>query len=625
MINCIVFYFFFTFKRLLFVAYNTELLHVEGFAQLMKLCFYGIPFDATAIFYINSLFILASVLPWRKTSNSGYQKVLFYFYMVPNAIAITLNFIDFIYYRYTYTRSGSSILDSVVNEENKAILAFNFMINYWHVFVLYGLTIWLWVYLYRKVKVKPTHYDRSLKFYSLSVLGLLLTLFLSVGAIRGDYKKTTRPKNLVDANKNLDNIVHADIVLNTPFVLFRTISKHSFKKVSFVSDAEISKYVKPIKQYQTHEAKQLNVVLLIVESFGREYSGAFNTEMGIENFQSYTPFIDSLAQHSMIYNNAYSNGSKSIHGMSSVLAGIPSFKDAFTSSPYPNQPIESLVSIFNDLGYDTSFFHGSPNGSMGFQGFGSTLGFDHYYGMTEYNDDADFDGTWGIWDEPFFQFMKTNLDQKKEPFFATMFTVSSHEPYKIPEKYLSKFPKGNVQMHSCIAYTDFAIQEFMKAAAKEDWFQNTLFVITADHGNQTFYSQYNEPINRQAIPILFYHPASQLKGVSNEWAQQIDIYPTILDYLGYQKPFRSWGRSLLSEQDITPFCINYSGNQYQFMKDNYICIFDGQKATGFYDPKDFALKRNLIHKRTAAMDAVEKSCQSFLQDYFQKIIDRNLK
>src|SRR5690606_5582951 len=100
--------------------------------------------------------------------------------------------------------------------------------------------------------------------------------------------------------------------------------------------------------------------------------------------------------------------------MSSVLSGISSFKDAFTSSPFPNQNIESQVSILNEMNYDTSFFHGAPNGSMGFLGFSKILGFDHYYGKTEYNNDDDFDGVWGIWDEPFFQFMKETLDQKNK-------------------------------------------------------------------------------------------------------------------------------------------------------------------------------------------------------------------
>ena len=132
-------------------------------------------------------------------------------------------------------------------------------------------------------------------------------------------------------------------------------------------------------------------MIFILESFAREYNGAFNKGAKIKGYQGYTPFVDSLAQHSLIFTNAYANGWKSIHGMSSVIAGIPSFQNAFTSSPYPKQKIESLVSTLESQGYDTSFFHGAPNGSMGFLGFGNILGYDHYYGKTEFNNDAEFD------------------------------------------------------------------------------------------------------------------------------------------------------------------------------------------------------------------------------------------
>jgi len=98
------------------------------------------------------------------------------------------------------------------------------------------------------------------------------------------------------------------------------------------------------------------VVIFILESYAKEYISSFNQDTKIPNYKGYSPFVDSLAQHSLIFTRGYANGYKSIHGMSSVLAGIPSFKDAFTSSPYPKQKIQSLVSILKSEGYDTSFF-----------------------------------------------------------------------------------------------------------------------------------------------------------------------------------------------------------------------------------------------------------------------------
>ena len=205
----------------------------------------------------------------------------------------------------------------------------------------------------------------------------------------------------------------------------------SFKKVNLVDKKVNDSLLVPIKQYKNNPKTKPNVVILIFDSYGREYISSFNKEFDIPGSEGYSPFVDSLAQHSLIFTNAFANGYKSIHGMSSVIAGVPSFKDAFTSSPYPKQKIESLVSVLKGEGYDTSFFHGAPNGSMGFLGFGNILGYDHYYGKTEYNNDADFDGVWGIWDEPFLQYFNKTITKKQQPFMATLFTVSSHEPLSL--------------------------------------------------------------------------------------------------------------------------------------------------------------------------------------------------
>ena len=243
----------------------------------------------------------------------------------------------------------------------------------------------------------------------------------------------------------------------------------------------------------------LNVVVFILESFGREYWGAMNYSRKIENFESFTPFLDSLAQHSLVFSNGFTNSRKSIHGMPAVLAGIPSFDVSYTSSQYSNQSLQSLVSIAEEMEYSTSFFHGAPNGSMGFLGFSQVLGFDKYYGKNEYDNNADYDGIWGIWDEPFFQFTQDKLSEDTSPFLATIFSVSSHAPFKIPQKYEGEFKEGYVAMHPCVQYTDYAIARFIESSKKEPWFENTIFVFTADHANLSYFEFYQKSINRFAI------------------------------------------------------------------------------------------------------------------------------
>lgn len=620
-------YVFYFIARWLFYLYNKSILNVDSIGEFFRLAYYGLAFDTTAILYLNSVFVLFSILPLFINTTRGYQKFLFYIYFIFNLVGYALNFVDFVYYKYTFTRTTIVVWDLLEHESNGVNMFFRFLVSYWHVFLLFFIMAFLWIYLYKKVRVKPAIRPiRKLPYLLSSLIGIAVIGILMIGGIRGgDFKKSTRPINMLDASRHVKKIEHSDIVLNTPFAFIRTFNSNSFKKEHFdIPEETILKLLHPIKQYSNNPKTTPNIVLFITESYGREYWGAFNKDANIPNYESFTPFLDSLAQHSLIFSNAYANGSKSIHGMSSVLAGIPSFKNAFTSSSYSKQDIQSLVSTLEEMGYDTSFFHGAPNGSMGFLGFGNILGFDHYYGKTEYNNDDDFDGSWGIWDEPFFQFMKTTLDDKTDPFFATIFTVSSHEPYIIPEKYNGKFPKGYVPMHQTVGYTDFAFKKFFEAAKKEPWFDNTIFVITADHVNQIYYRDYyGKVMNRSAVPILFYKSDGGFNGDNKDLAQQIDIYPTLLDIVGYDKPFRSWGRSLVGDNSEEPFVMN-GMDYYQLQRGNYICIFDGEKAIGFYDINDKGLQKNLIANRNTEMDECELFCKAFLQDYYERIIDKKL-
>lgn len=220
--------------------------------------------------------------------------------------------------------------------------------------------------------------------------------------------------------------------------------------------------------------------------------------------------------------------------------------------------------------------------------------------------------------------MNQKLSKEQSPFFATVFTVSSHEPYIIPEKYKNKFKEGQIPMHKCAEYTDYAIKRFFEEAKKTKWYNNTLFIMVADHGNLVYYDEYNKPISRFAVPILFYKPNSDLVGVDMNLAQQIDIYPTVLDLIGYKKPFRSWGNSLVDKDLSKRFVVNSTGNLHTFMKGNYICTFDGVNAVGFYNINDRGLTSNLIKNKDKEMQTIELQFKAFIQDYMERIIDKKL-
>ncbi|CEN38356.1 Arylsulfatase [Capnocytophaga cynodegmi] len=623
-------YIFYFIARLLFFLFNTEIIGEISTSQLLKLFFLGIKFDTTAILYVNLLFILLSLFPLWVNTHKTYQKILFWIYFITNGIAYATNFVDMIYYPFSKSRLTTASFAVVENEQNKTELFFIFLANYWYLVLIFISLIVLWIFLYKKINIK------SFKIRPLPYVVWSVLLFLGIGigvlaGIRGgSLAHSSRPINILDASRHATNSVHADVILNTPFTLIRTIGKNKgFKEYKFVSDEYIQKNILPIKQYNRKVTNKPNIVIFILESFGREYVGCLNSSRNIPNYKSYTPFLDSLAQHSYIFDNAYGNGRQSIHGMSSIYAGIPTFQVAYTSSPYVQQPTESVVSIAKKMGYNTSFFHSAPNGSMGFLGFSNILGFDNYFGKDEYNNDADFDGVWGIWDEPFLQFMNDELSKKQQPFLGTIFTVSSHHPFKIPEKYEGKFDKGNVEMHQCIQYTDYALKKFFESAQKESWYNNTIFVFTNDHPNQIFYDLYKQPITTTGATLIFYSPNPELvgKGISSEIAQQIDIYPSVVDLIGYNQPFRSWGRSLFSDKEETPRAYISDSHVYRLMQGNYIYVLneDGS-VNGIFQKEDEALKNNLIGKENnPEIEKGIKDLQAFIQDYMDRIINRKLE
>lgn len=617
----------FSISRVLFLYYNLDVIEIDSFSQGLYLCYLGLRFDTTSIFYLSSVFVLLSILPGTFVLQKRYQKTVKAFYFFGLTIGIVLNFVDIAYYRFNLMRMNASLFESIENESNKATLFFHFFSTYFYLVVLFALLLFTWNIFYDKRSLKRIEIRSKKIYYVESVVFFMLVFITAIGGIRGgDLLNAKRPIATIHTMEKISNPQHADILLNTSFSIFRTLGKTHIQPKSKYKPEQVKATTSSIKQYSNvaQDSLQMNIVLFILESFGKEYWGAFNEETAIPNYVSYTPFLDSLAGNSLRFTNFFANGRKSNHAMPSILAGIPTFKTAYTSSPYVLQPLESTLSILNEENYDTSFFHGAPNGSMGLLGFSSVLGYDHYYGKDEYQNEDDFDGYWGIWDEPFLGYVKTVLDKKEAPFFSTIFTVTSHEPYIIPEKHKDKFPKGNIPMHQCVGYTDYALQMFFRQAKKEDWFDNTIFLFTADHSNQSDYAEYEKPINRFANSFMIYAPNGNFQGVNEQLSQHIDIYPTIVDLIGYEKPFRSWGQSLISPAVQKPYVVDFFGNNYFIMDDQYIVISDGENVLGMYKEDDRGLKNNLKEQNLPAMQLLSEKLHMFIQDYMNSITSGRL-
>ena len=261
---------------------------------------------------------------------------------------------------------------------------------------------------------------------------------------------------------------------------------------------------------------------------------------------------------------------------------------------------------------------------MGFDSFTKMAGFDDYFGLNQYPDKSDFDGIWGVWDEPFLKFFASKLNSFKQPFLASIFTVSSHHPFKVPEKYTGKFKKGPAPILEVIGYTDFALKNFFHEVSLSPWFKNTLFVITADHTNESVHKEFQNNFGAYCVPIIFFKPGSDLKGFKLRIAQQIDIMPTILSYLNFDEPYIAFGNNLLDDTHES-YAFNTNGSTYNlYMKDHILEMIDN-KPVGLYNYKnDLFLENSLIGKDPELESQMVEKLKAIIQTYNNRLIDNNM-
>ncbi len=615
----------FQLSRLGFYIFNIDNFESTTLLSYTKIALGGINFDLTAILYTNALFIVLELLPLRLRYKATYRAIVKYIFILFNAIIILVNTADYVYYRFTFRRTTGLIFSEFKNESNLFGIMEQSMVDYWYITIWALLLIALLVVGYNSIKVKAAQPRNLIWYYSRSFILLLAGITLFIGGVRGGYAHSTRPITISNATDYITNIGEEVIVLNTPFSIFRTLDEQQLTEYKYFDDAELNQIYSP--HHNTNSGgvvdslQRKNVVIIIMESFGREYIGALNRDEGIENYKGYTPFLDSLIGHSLYFTHAFANGKKSIEAMSSILTSIPSFTEPFILSTYSQNRYNSISYLLGEQGYESIFYHGAPNGSMGFSAFAKKIGIRDYVGKSEYDNDADFDGMWGIWDEPFMQFMAHDLDSRPQPFIATLFSLSSHHPFRVPEQYDGTFDKGDIPIHQTVGYSDNALRNFFDSAKKMDWYDNTLFVITADHTNLEFYDHYKTPQGRFYVPIILYTPSEDIKGKRTESVQQIDIMPTVLDYLGYDKPFFSFGKSILEGSDESDFAITYNNSMYNIFVGDHLMLFDGERAVALYDYKsDWGCKTNIVNEDTTLSESIERRAKGFIQSYNSALI-----
>ncbi|MDY6270724.1 MAG: sulfatase-like hydrolase/transferase [Prevotella sp.] len=636
LINLLLAYVTYFIARVVYMLVNLSYF-TQGltFSQLMEMFGGGLLFDTSAIIYTNLLWIVMMLFPLWAKETPLYHKICRGLFVTVNGLAFIANLADSVYFPYTLRRTTTSVFKEFDNESNLGDIVGTELINHWYLVVIAAVVIFALYKLYVMPHTDKAHYPTTksrVKYGLIQLACLAGAAPLCVGGCRGGLQSGVRPITINNANQYVTRPTDCALVLNTPFSMLRTIGKSVFAVPDYYPSMDAAAAVfNPIRHPKPqHKPVKKNVVIIIVESFGREYIGGFNTMYFGGKYKGFTPNVDKLIKKSAVWYYSYCNGRKSIDGMPSVLCSIPEFIEPFVLTPASMNTYTGIAGHLSKWGYQTAFFHGANRGSMGFLAFANKTGFQNYYGRQDYDadkrfgGDADFDTNWGIWDEPFLQYYCTKMGEMRQPFMTAVFTVSSHHPFVIPEKYKKVFPEEKLPIQKCIRYTDMAIGKFFESASKQPWFKNTIFVLTSDHTNMTDIKQYQTDIGGFCSPIIIYDPSGHIKpGMRNGVAQQIDIMPTVFGILGYDKPYLSFGCDLFSTPNKDTYAVNYLNGVYQYVKYGYVLQFDGTQTKGIYKLTDVLMQHNL-RGHVPVQAKMEHELKAIIQQYMYRMVNDKL-
>lgn len=636
--NLLVVYVMFMVCRVIFVLSNWTIYSgTLTWGHTLELFGAGLIFDTSAILYTNALVSVMMLFPLHWKEKQGYYKIVRWIYVICNSVAIYANLIDCVYFPFTGKRTTTSVFAEFSHEGagNMAkIFAEQFLAN-WYLVVVAALISWLLWKLFRPVPSKVSSFSTRLPVYYITqVVVMLLAIPLVVAGMRGGFTTAVRPITISNANQYADRPAETGIILNTPFSIYRTLSKKPMLVPDYMSEQEATALFSPLHTpNDTAAFKPMNVVVFILESFSKQHFGYYNRTLRNGTYKGFTPFLDSLiTNHALTWQYSYANGRKSIEGMPSTLSSLPNYVEPLFLTPASLNRMSGIArELGEQKGYVTAFFHGAQNNSMGFQAFAHATGFQRYYGRTEYNQDPkrngdeDFDGTWAIFDEEFLQFFADRMTEMQQPFMTAVFTASSHTPYSMPERYKNVFPKGEEALQESIAYSDHALKLFFETARKKAWFKNTLFVITADHTSRQIDPFYKTSLGYYTVPIILYAPGDEsLHGYDTERVvEQTDIMPTVLSYLHYDKPYIAFGKDMLHTQPEETFALHWvpESNGYEFVKGDYVIEFDGEQVTAAYRYRtDSLLNHNVKTTMPAGtLQQMTLQAKSVIQQYMQRM------
>ena len=532
--------------RALFWLINREYFTGLPPATLLSAFLHGLRFDLAGLLLLNSVFLVLYM--WPRPDLTGHRLsagLLRLLFLVTNGAFLIVGITDAEYFQFSNRRINFQSM-AVLPE----LLAQGAELLRWYAVDAVGIALMLVLLTLVYNRIERRRPDPATGIVG-SILLFLAALILALPGARGGWQN----KPLIPANAfALGHPRAAQLILNTPFAVLRTAHQNRIQaRRDFTDDRALQQILQPVRLPAASGASleqpfRPHIFIIILESFASEYLSSSVHPKG------FAPFVSGLGKEGVTWPETYANGRRSIDALMSIFGGLPNLMDqAFITSDYQTNRLNGLPALLKQAGYRTDFFHGGREGTMFFDAQAALLGFDRYVGAGSYPDQADDDGHWGIYDEPFLRFVLQQTDEAiradPAPRLVGVFTLSSHHPYAVPPAYSGRFPRGTLDIHESIGYTDHALRRFFATARTYPWYRNSLFVITADHTSRTEAPEFAGETGGFRVPLIWYWPADPAGLPLNRdpacVAQHVDIAPTLLDLMGLDdQPRPRFGRSL---------------------------------------------------------------------------------
>ena len=521
-----------------------ELFNNIGFIELIESIFLGLRFDLSSISIILFVPIFFLIFPIQTTSKLIFRRIINSFIYMELVVIIIFLSSDYFYFSFVKRHITNELLFLLNDSE---YLMTEVSVKFLPIFVLIVATVLAYPLFLKATCPKKTKSQRS-------ILSFVLILPLIILAGRGGIQR--KPIAVIDAYQYgsasqghliLNGIFTAShFSISTKFIERPVGDEKSYLDILNLPLSKKSEYPLERTNVKLSNSSVKNVVLIMIESLSSKYIDFLSGE----NY-GVTPNIDRLAQKGLVFENFFANGQRSVDGAQSILTGIP---------PLPGMPditalsvnYSSIGKLASDNNYRTIFLTTTLRESFSMNLIAGAAGFEDYHGLEDYPILLNYidaaDRPLG-WDYEAFMYLIKQLDGEKSPYFAFVNASSDHTPFAKMDKPFNQYEHGTDTEGgylNMLNYTDWALGEFINEFSKRKDFEDTVFIITADHALPHF--QGADPYGKFRIPLIIYNPKNINPSKSQMFSSQIDLFPTLIKLLDLEGKFSAIGKNIFENE-----------------------------------------------------------------------------